>query len=237
MNPLPFDYTIIPNPRRRRIAICVTPDGRVIVRTPPRTSKKSVDSMLRRNTPWVLDTISRSQARIDNQWQWQPGGMMPLLGKAVPVYIAGDSRARIQDGAILLSQNPDQWVQSGIEAYRAFALQYMSRLVAQFAPIVGVMPAGIKIGGAARSWGCCKKDGVIRFSWRLVCMNPDFIEYVAVHELCHLRHFDHSPAFWDAVASVMPDWKQRRKLPEVGNIAAWLESVVPAGGQKGLHHD
>ncbi len=234
MNPLPFDYTIIPNPRRRRIAVCVTPDGRVIVRTPPRTSKKAVAAMLSRNTPWVLDAVSRAQARIDPRWQWQPGGMMPLLGEAVPVGAAGDGCARIQDGAILLPENPDLWLASGIEVYRAFALQYMLRLVEQLAPIVGVKPAGVRIGGAARSWGCCKKDGVIRFSWRLVCMPPAFVEYVAVHELCHLRHFDHSPAFWDAVARVMPDWKQRRNLPQSGNIAAWLESVVPANGHQNV---
>lgn len=232
MNPLPFDYTIIPNSRRRKIAICVTPDGRVIVRTPLRTSKKAVDSMLRRNIPWVLDTISRAQARIDNHWQWKPGGIMPLLGKAMPVGIAADGLPRIQNGTVLLSQNPDQWLQSGVEAYRAFALQYMSELVARLAPIVGVMPAGIRIGGAATSWGCCKKDGVIRFSWRLICMDPAFIEYVAVHELCHLRHFDHSPAFWGEVAKTLPDWKSRKNLPGVGNIAAWLVSVLPAIGNK-----
>ena len=238
MNPLPFDYTVKPNPRRRRMAICVTPAGEVIVRTPPRTSKKSVTLMLQQNIPWVLDAVSRAQSKIDHHWRWEPGGVMPLLGQPVRVGIAEDGRARIENGQILLSgSSPDEWIQSGVAIYRQFAQKYMPAIVERFAPVVGNSPASIAIGGAATSWGCCKKNGVIRFSWRLVCMEPAFIEYVAVHELCHLRHFDHSPAFWGEVAKILPDWKVRKNSPAVANIAAWLISVLPVGGRKGSRND
>ena len=76
----------------------------------------------------------------------------------------------------------------------------------------------MNIGNARRSWGCCRKDGVIRFSWRLVGMQPEFCRYVAVHELCHLLHFNHSAAFWEEVARVMPEWKEVRKLCEKGTL-------------------
>ena len=63
---------------------------------------------------------------------------------------------------------------------------------------------------ARTRWGSANSRGHIALNWRLIHLAPELIDYVVVHELSHLRHMNHSPAFWATVASILPDHAQRR---------------------------
>ncbi len=84
--------------------------------------------------------------------------------------------------------------------------------VACYAAKMGVSPTGITITGAKTRFGSCSPKNRICFSWRLMAYPEEAIDYVVVHELAHIRHKDHSPAFHAFVASVLPDHVERRKL-------------------------
>ena len=84
--------------------------------------------------------------------------------------------------------------------------------VEHYAALLGVRPAGITITSARTRFGSCSGKNRLSFSWRLMDYPEEAIDYVVVHELCHIRHHDHSPAFYDLIASVMPDHKARRAL-------------------------
>jgi predicted metal-dependent hydrolase len=62
-----------------------------------------------------------------------------------------------------------------------------------------------------RRWGSCTSRGDLYFNWRLAMAPPGIIDYIVVHELCHLAHKDHSRKFWDLVGSILPDFKKRKK--------------------------
>ena len=84
--------------------------------------------------------------------------------------------------------------------------------VEHYAAVLGVRPAGITITSARTRFGSCSGKNRLSFSWRLMEYPEEAIDYVVVHELAHIRHHDHSPAFYDLIASVMPDHKARRAL-------------------------
>ena len=84
--------------------------------------------------------------------------------------------------------------------------------VAHYAAVMGVEPAGITITGARTRFGSCSAKNTLSFSWRLMAYPEEAVDYVVVHELAHIRHHDHSKAFYDLVASVLPDHKARRAL-------------------------
>ena len=77
---------------------------------------------------------------------------------------------------------------------------------------MGLVPAGIKITSARTRFGSCSGKNSICFSWRLMLYPPEAIDYVIVHELAHIRHHDHSPAFYALIEQYLPDWKVRMKL-------------------------
>jgi predicted metal-dependent hydrolase len=85
------------------------------------------------------------------------------------------------------------------------------------APVLGVRYERIAIRDQRTRWGSCSPRGTLSFNWRLVLAPFDVLDYVVVHELCHLREPNHSPRFWRLVASRRPGWReQRRWLREHG---------------------
>lgn len=83
---------------------------------------------------------------------------------------------------------------------------------AYYGGIMGLRPAGVTITGAEKRFGSCSAKNRICFSWRLMQYPEAAIDYVVVHELAHIRHKDHSPAFYDCIARILPDWQERRAL-------------------------
>lgn len=98
------------------------------------------------------------------------------------------------------------------EALRRQAAAILPERVAFYAARMGVSPAGIKITGAKTRFGSCSGKNVICFSYRLMTYPKDAIDYVVVHELAHIRHHNHSPAFYRLVASILPDYRARAAL-------------------------
>ena len=89
---------------------------------------------------------------------------------------------------------------------------------ALFAARLGVRVRRIALSSAATRWGSANADGSIRLNWRLVHFALPIIDYVVAHELAHLREMNHSPAFWDVVRSVLPDYEHSRVALREGQV-------------------
>ncbi len=95
---------------------------------------------------------------------------------------------------------------------REEAARVLPEKTARYARLMGVCPAAVTITGARTRFGSCSSGNRISFSWRLMRYPEAAVDYVVVHELAHIRHHDHSPPFYALVASVLPDWRERRAL-------------------------
>lgn len=102
-----------------------------------------------------------------------------------------------------------------IAALRQRAREVLPGRVAHYAAIMGVTPTSVKITSARTRFGSCSGKNGICFSLYLMQYPEEAIDYVVVHELAHIRHHDHSPAFYAEVARVLPDHKERMKLLKV----------------------
>ena len=93
----------------------------------------------------------------------------------------------------------------------ARALKVIPERVAHYAPLIGVTYGRITIRNQRTRWGSCSAKGNLNFNLLLLLAPSEVLDYVVVHELCHLLHMDHSAAFWREVARVLPDFRQREK--------------------------
>ena len=99
-----------------------------------------------------------------------------------------------------------------IAALRTRAKAYLPGRVELWAGRMGVRPAGVKITAARTRFGSCSGKNSLCFSLYLMQYPAEAIDYVVVHELAHIRHKDHSPAFYAEVAKYMPDYRQRQAM-------------------------
>ena len=95
--------------------------------------------------------------------------------------------------------------------YRNAARQQFENRVAYYHRITGGNYTSITVRDQKTRWGSCSSRGTLSFNYRLIFAPPVILDYVVVHELCHLTHMDHSKNFWNMVASVMPEYKECRK--------------------------
>ena len=96
------------------------------------------------------------------------------------------------------------------EETRRGARELVTAVVEDEARALGVRYARIEIRGQRTRWGSCSSRGTLSFNWRLALAPPSVLDYVVVHELCHLREPNHSPRFWALVADRRPGWRVER---------------------------
>ncbi len=95
--------------------------------------------------------------------------------------------------------------------FRSAAKEYFPKRVAYYHQQTGGNYTKITIRDQKTRWGSCSSSGTLSFNYRLMYAPPRVLDYVVVHELCHLTHMNHSKDFWNMVASIMPDYKSYRQ--------------------------
>lgn len=94
--------------------------------------------------------------------------------------------------------------------FRAAARKRFEERAAYYLPFTGGSYKKICVRDQKTRWGSCSGRGTLSFNWRLILAPNRVLDYVVVHELCHLTHMNHSAEFWRAVERVMPDYKEQR---------------------------
>jgi predicted metal-dependent hydrolase len=211
--------------RRRTIGLSVSLDG-LTVSAPRWTPVAEVEALLRDKADWVVDKLrqacERSQALAQARIDWADGACFDYLGQSVrvrldPTHASATLEPAGADGVAMLRlglprQADAERIRDAAQAWlMRQAQRYFSERLEHFGAVLGVRHKRLRLSSAGTRWGSASADGSIRLHWRLIHLSPALIDYVVVHELSHLRHMDHSPRFWGVVASVLPDYAERRQ--------------------------
>lgn len=116
-------------------------------------------------------------------------------------------------------------------AQREEARALITARAAGWAAVLGVKYNRIAIKSQRSMWGSCSRRGNLNFNWRLAAAPAEALDYVIIHELCHLRELNHSPRFWAHVAAACPDYKAVRRWLRDNSAAvmAGENPQAPAG--------
>ncbi len=120
----------------------------------------------------------------------------------------------IREALARVSLNPRNIPPATQEDYlrhKSAALALVKRKVTQFNQLYQLQFQSITIRNQKTRWGSCSKTGNLNFSYRIALLPEEQADYIIVHELCHLREFNHSPQFWQMVAQTIPSYRERRK--------------------------
>lgn len=114
--------------------------------------------------------------------------------------------------------------------YRSAARSLIEQRCAYYCHITGGVYTSVTIRDQKTRWGSCSSRGTLSFNYRLIFAPPQVLDYVVVHELCHLTHMNHSKEFWNMVGSVMPDYKTHRKWLKEHGGELTLENYLTSKG-------
>ena len=229
--------------RRRTIGMAVGPDG-LEVSAPRWVPLGEIEAALLEKQDWILRKLQEMQAHQQRlqgaRIEWRDGVELPYLGLGMRVVLTPDHPFRERGGQLLplIQDHPGapahqlrvglphhasaQQLRDAVQAWlMRRAREHFTERLHHFAPQLGVQWRKLSLSSAATRWGSASADGSIRLNWRLIHFKPDVIDYVVVHELSHLQVMNHSPAFWDTVGQVLPDYSARRAQLKDEAVPRW----------------
>ena len=109
-----------------------------------------------------------------------------------------------------------------IKWYKQTAQNLANQRVSLYANIMHLIPKSVSINNTKTSWGLCNNKNEIKLNWRIAMLPPELIDYIAVHELAHLKEFNHSKKFWQIVISVLPQTQSYKKELKKGDYLLQL---------------
>ena len=107
--------------------------------------------------------------------------------------------------------NPGKVKDALTQWYRTHAEQKLKEKAERYSKIIGVSPSSVSIKTFKGRWGSCDNRGLVQFNWKAIIASNRIVDYLVVHELCHLKQHNHSPKFWKCVESVFPDYQECRE--------------------------
>jgi predicted metal-dependent hydrolase len=218
------------------VSIAVEPTGEVVVTAPTNTTIARLEGLVRKKATWILERRRQRDelAPLPTAREFVSGESFRYLGrqyrlKVEPVGVADpDDPVRLLGGYLRVEVPrrlpiPDLRVREALVAwYRAKAAAYLPGKLATWAARVGVPVPRLLVTEPPKRWGSASKTGVVRINWRAIQAPPALVEYVVAHELVHLRHDDHSRAFWTALGRILPDYESRKdRLRALGPSLVW----------------
>jgi predicted metal-dependent hydrolase len=214
--------------RKKHITIYVLPpDGKVRVTAPPGAGRTSIREFLLKKRTWLQKTILKFQNRSRLPVPRYVSGESHLLwGEEYRLAVLpaeGKARVGVSGREMLLFVGADAAVERKravlTEFYRARVKACAPRFLDAWQQRTGVAVSGWQVRNMRSRWGSCHISRKrIHLSLRLAMQPPSCLEYVIVHELCHLLVPDHSPAFYELLGRLLPDWQERRDILRNGSF-------------------
>jgi hypothetical protein len=192
-------------------------NGEVIVRLPSFASIKTAEKFVHAKSAWVQQKLA-AQPPAPLEKKYTDGELFYFLGEQYPLELIESNQATtisFTDNQIQLHGRLNRLSTKGIKQkltdwYKRQATSHLQKRTAELAQQTGLIPKSVEVKTYKARWGSCRITGEIQLNWKLIMAPDEVIDYVIIHELCHLKHHNHSMQFWNLVNKFEPNYKSLR---------------------------
>ena len=216
-----IQYKLLPGARRQTTDIVVERDGLISVRPPLRMTPEQVDETVFSKRMWIYRNLAewRDLNAASVTREWVNGETFLYLGSSYRLQLVDtqDAPIKLKDGRFhllrsVLEAEGSEGAQRAFEAYfQQKGLPRIAARVSHFASRVGVSACNVVVKELGFRWATCQPNRDMHFHWKCLMAPVTVIDYIVVHELCHLRFRNHSAEFWNEVDKVLPDYRERKE--------------------------
>lgn len=206
---LGFDVRVIRSRTAKRLTLRIDEKEHCPVLTVPKhCSQKQICRFLEDNRDWVVNMM----AKLPKGKKFENGDEFWLWGKKYVIVHSSKQRGvKTEDEQLLIGGEKEFLHKRMCDFLKKQALKKLSDLAVEKAKILNVRITSIVVKDTKSRWGSCSTLGNINFNWRIVMAPLFVIEYLVCHEVCHLKHPNHSSDFWKEVEQLCPDYQEGRK--------------------------
>jgi predicted metal-dependent hydrolase len=224
---------------RKTIGIKISPEEGVVLSIPLKCSQAAINYVLNKKAAWIISKIKlvKSRSELLKNREYKSGERLKILGDYYNLNIMeGDYHrctARFDNNGFnvfisekVTEENRRIIIREALtELYKEIAKRILRERTEDFAKILGVKPNRITIKEQKSIWGSCSSKDNINYNWKIIMAPIAILDYIVVHELCHLREHNHSKNFWDLLESIMPDYKMRKNWLKDNGVTLDIDKV------------
>ncbi|MES2854415.1 MAG: SprT family zinc-dependent metalloprotease [Bdellovibrionota bacterium] len=214
------EVEIYRKPYRRRLSITVKLNGRLRITAPSGISTQALTDFVRSHEAWIEKALS-SYGTLRTAFpkkSYVAGEIFPYLGDKLRLRLEPSKRSRIEvraNGEELIvcapsGAAPTELAKAIAGFYERSGRELITKRVEEFSKAMDLNYSKLSFRSQKTRWGSCSSRGGLSFNWRLMIAPREVVDYVVVHELSHLKHYNHSSRFWALVATQIPDYKRTR---------------------------
>lgn len=220
------DFELLRTDRKKTVSISVDPLSRVTVRAPDRMTLDHVQAMVKKRIDWIAErqkyfnTLSQTYPPKE----FVSGETIFICGRPFRLKVHKCTSGRLPNVKlrgrrihVCLRTTTKEFTKNNVvkkcisELLFQKAQEKIPQRVKKFERLLNVSVKNVIIKEQKNRWGSCSANGELRFNWRIIQTPISIIDYVVVHELCHLKEPNHSKKFWDLLSLFISDYKGRQK--------------------------
>ena len=218
-------YEIVRSSRRRRLALRITDDAKIVVCAPNRISIRTIEQFVSSHKPWIEQKTKELQQlpKALSAHTYEDGDTFLYLDELLSLQIVRKITKKTTcmkvDGYLIVTA-PSSATKNAIKKaivtwYRNSGIQLYEKLVAKWIGEIGyarfAQPIFVDMAHFPKRWGSCSHKGQLRFALRSLLLPIALVDYLALHEVGHLLHFNHGAAYKRLLDTHMPDWRERQQ--------------------------
>lgn len=204
---------VVEHPKSKRITLRLMPGGGGLkITMPAHVSDRELDGFLQRNINWV----ATRKARLPQKVELEEGHSIPYIGVQHRIVHLDRMRGVVEareiagEPSLLVPGDPKFIQRKLLDFLKKQARENLNISVSKHAASLNVRPKQIRITDSTSRWGSCSSTRTLSFSWRIIMAPETVLDYLAAHEVAHLREMNHSDRFWNHVQDICPDMETQK---------------------------
>lgn len=201
--------------------IGIEPPESIKVKAPKFSTEEDIIRVVKSKSKWILDKLFefKDMEYVKRKKEYINGESFMYLGRNYSLQIVYNTEAKVPVAKLyqgkfyietntreqeILKHSMEKW-------YRAKTMEKVLEKIEHYKPYIGISPRIVKVKDQKKRWGSCTSNKDIMFNFRCTMAPSNVLDYIVVHEMCHLVHLNHSKDFWNLVQTIMPDYKERKE--------------------------
>ena len=211
---------LIERSNRKTLSLFVMKDGNVVVKAPINLEDEVIDRFVSEKQDWIRDKlmlVNKTKSKFEDVMKYKK---FLLYGNKYSLLLSDVKKIETNDNFQIVipgKTEPQNIIKVLRSWYKKIAKEILQDRLNFLESRVRLKSTSMKITDSTGKWGSCSSRGVICFNWRVIMLPPQIIDYVIIHELCHLVEMNHSKNFWHQVCTFLPSTpKLKEEIKEYG---------------------